>query len=54
MYFNDQKRCVYAKGHGEFKGVSLGTGGWDPITMEHVQAAQDFLTQELGDNWYLS
>lgn len=51
VYFNDDTRCVYAKGLGEFDGVSLGTGGWTPITMTHVREAQAFLAKEYGDDW---
>lgn len=53
VYFRDgEHRVVYAKGLGEFNGVSLGTGGWPPVTMEYVQEAQRFLEAEYGPEWY--
>jgi len=53
VYFNDETRCVYAKG-AEFDGVSTGTGGWPAITMKHVHEAQRFLAEKLGEGWYQS
>lgn len=54
VYFTDGKRCSYAKGVGEFKGVSGGTGGWEAISMTHIAEAQRYLTEKFGEDWYKS
>jgi hypothetical protein len=39
VYFNDDRRVVYATG----SGVTGGTGGWEPITPTHVRLAKQYL-----------
>lgn len=51
VYFDDGKRCVYAKGVGEHDGVSTGTGDWEAVSMAHVKEAQHYLAEVYGADW---
>lgn len=51
VYFDDGKRCAYARGVGEHDGVSTGTGGWPEVGMDHVHEAQRYLREALGADW---
>lgn len=51
VYFDDDRRVVYAKDLGEHDGVSTGTGGWPAVTMAHVKEAQRYLAEVYGSDW---
>lgn len=47
VYFNDDRRVAYTSSPDEGPVVHSGvTGGWDPITLNHVKAAEKFLKSE--------
>lgn len=51
VYFDDGRRVVYAKGLGEFEGVSSGTGGWQAVTNVHITEAQRYLKEVYRPDW---